>query len=523
LVISACAILLLFVALVGYVAWSLFGTASVPVTVSPETTRITGPLRANGSVDYLAAINKKSSQGVTPENNAAVLIWQALGPAPQDAATRDEFFRELGIPTPPEEGDYFVPLDAFVPVQPELLLQADEADDGPPQEIEDVHDNLDVAVTRPWTREEFPLLADWLQANEEPLAIVIEASKRPRLYAPLFAPQHAEYPCMDAECVTADKSRLLAQALAARAMMRSSAGQIEEAWQDLMAAHRLSRLVMQGPTLVDGLLGIAINKLACATEEAFVDHVTPQYQRLASMQAELDKLPSVVNLVSTLDEYERYVSLDVVGCASVGASNEALGSAGRFVGRPVDWNVVLRRVNDQWDRYVVAMRLPARVKRHSELDAVEQEILENASAVKTVRGTVASLLGSRSTLSRNIADVFVALMLPPLGTVSDIGLRAQMEFDLTRLSFALAAYRADHGAFPGKLDDLVPKYIAKVPDDVFVAGPIQYTTTGDGCILHSVGIDGHDDGVPAVDAADEDASDDLIVRLGSKPPEPRQP
>ena len=40
--------------------------------------------------------------------------------------------------------------------------------------------------------------------------------------------------------------------------------------------------------------------------------------------------------------------------------------------------------------------------------------------------------------------------------------RGLMRFDLTKLAFALAAYRADHGAYPATLADLSPKYVAQI-------------------------------------------------------------
>ena len=53
---------------------------AVQVTISKETTYLTGPLRKDGSVDYLKALNQQFSKGVTPDNNAAVLYWKAMGP-----------------------------------------------------------------------------------------------------------------------------------------------------------------------------------------------------------------------------------------------------------------------------------------------------------------------------------------------------------------------------------------------------------------------------------------------------------
>ena len=47
-------------------------------------------------------------QGVTPENNAAVLFWKAMGPAVISKGYRERYFQMLGIPPLPEKGDYFV-------------------------------------------------------------------------------------------------------------------------------------------------------------------------------------------------------------------------------------------------------------------------------------------------------------------------------------------------------------------------------------------------------------------------------
>ena len=69
-----------------------------------------------------------------------------------------------------------------------------------------------------------------------------------------------------------------------------------------------------------------------------------------------------------------------------------------------------------------------------------------------------------------------------------------MRFELTKLAFALAEYRARHGSYPAKLADLVPKYVAAVPQDIFSGGALHYTLQGDGYLLYSVGPNGKDDG-----------------------------
>ncbi len=84
------------------------------IRVSKETTRISGPLKKNGNVDYLAAINKEKSRGVTSANNAGVPIWQAFGRQELVPELVDEFFRRLGMTPPPENGEYYIELADFL-------------------------------------------------------------------------------------------------------------------------------------------------------------------------------------------------------------------------------------------------------------------------------------------------------------------------------------------------------------------------------------------------------------------------
>ena len=42
------------------------------------------------------------------------------------------------------------------------------------------------ATDRPWRTEKLPLIAGWLAANQRPLDLLVEASKRPRWYRPLI-------------------------------------------------------------------------------------------------------------------------------------------------------------------------------------------------------------------------------------------------------------------------------------------------------------------------------------------------
>ncbi|MCH7727395.1 MAG: hypothetical protein IH991_13075 [Planctomycetes bacterium] len=61
-------------------------------------------------MDYFAAINRIAGQGVTPENNAVVLLWQVLDREKVDESVRDEYFHILGITEPPDDNVLSQPL-----------------------------------------------------------------------------------------------------------------------------------------------------------------------------------------------------------------------------------------------------------------------------------------------------------------------------------------------------------------------------------------------------------------------------
>ena len=73
---------------------------------------------------------------------------------------------------------------------------------------------------------------------------------------------------------------------------------------------------------------------------------------------------------------------------------------------------------------------------------------------------------------------------------------ARTETKNTQLMVALAlrAYKIEHGAYPEKLDALVPCYLQKIPADPFGGGgPLRYKKQGADYKLWSIGPDKKDD------------------------------
>src|SRR5882724_4397934 len=76
--------------------WQLCGP-SPRVIISKETTYITAPLRPDGMPDYKRHVLEAAHQGVTPENNAAVLLWQATWPGELSPPEYPPLCNEIGL------------------------------------------------------------------------------------------------------------------------------------------------------------------------------------------------------------------------------------------------------------------------------------------------------------------------------------------------------------------------------------------------------------------------------------------
>src|SRR5439155_1216061 len=93
----------------------------------------------------------------------------------------------------------------------------------PDEERDRTQNLLQRAMQRPWTPKEYPNLAQWLKANEKPLAITVEATKRSQYFSPLVSPKTDKGPSglLNAHLSGVQKCRDVANALAARAMLRA--------------------------------------------------------------------------------------------------------------------------------------------------------------------------------------------------------------------------------------------------------------------------------------------------------------
>ena len=293
------------------------------------------------------------------------------------------------------------------------------------------------------------------------------------------------------------------RALSIRAMWHLGENRLDAAWQDVLALHRLSRLLSQGYTLVEQLVAIAINGIACDATVRLLDHreLTPEQARL--VQRDLAALPPFANVARSLDQMERAGALNAFMRVGTGGGGEMFSAISGvqdndfgnnvFNVVSVDWNLVLRETNRWYDRLAAAANLPDHAARMAALQQIEADMQQLVAEVRTPTTWLAGVI-SRQQRSQLVSSIMLGLFLPAVNAAVAAEDRANGTLELTRLAAALAVYRAEHGAYPDKLDDLVPSVLESLPVDLYNSKPFVYKRDGDGYLLYSLGGNGSDDG-----------------------------
>jgi hypothetical protein len=405
-------------------------------TVGNDTTYVTGPLDKDGRIDYQTALNERLGKGVTPENNANVLIWKAVGPHPEGANMPAEFFKLLGVPQPPEQGDYFVPLARYV--KETLNLPPGPAADA-------VFEQLTRATRRPWAAKDSPALDGWLTANEKPLAVAVEATKRTHYFSPLVS----KGGLLGALLPAVQKCREVASALAARAMLRAESGAADAAWQDLQACHRLGRLVGRGGILIEALVGIAVDTVAFRADVAFLVQTKPSVQQIEKYMDDLRKLPRPAPPANIVVLGERFMLLENIFLADRHGINylEGLSNGkpknpnplGEKVMEGIDWDPALKSANKWYDRMAAAMRQPDRAARVKALDQIDADLKDRKKQLTDGGELNRKLVGNAQERGQALGDVLVGLLLPAVSKIQTAADRGQQLQDNVLLAFALAA------------------------------------------------------------------------------------
>jgi hypothetical protein len=275
-------------------------------------------------------------------------------------------------------------------------------------------------------------------------------------------------------------ARNMARLNAARAHVALEEGRVDEAIGALEVGFALARMEATQPFLIDHLVGVAIHALMLERVRALLA-THPDSATLDKLSEMMDR-QAVPRDFAAMLEGDRLATLNTAGWVFMDTSRVRWGRFGRsplfdwgrgegvFDGRLGTWVQTRDAINGRFAVFAERLALPP----HERPDAGAEE----PSGLR-----VADLLIPALAKAERSFDFIL---------VDEVGVRAMI---------ALEKHRAERGAYPEKLDELVPEFLRSLPIDPWSGRPLGYrsladgeTVGGFGYVLYSVGGDGVDHG-----------------------------
>jgi hypothetical protein len=494
--VNICLLLVVFAEVVDY---------SKVIEVSKETTVITEPLAEDGLPDYEAYVLKKGFEGVTPENNAAVLLWEVLWPEGVEERYRDGMRAALKLSphideTPklirPNDESLRQKVSEWLVNSYSAHLQDPSRKDEVAAVLQDnpylVQDIIESTRSRVWTSKDLPILAEWIADNEKQFELIVEASRRLKYYSP--PPNFIsleEAGLLQALLPLDQNMRHVARSLATRSMWHIGEGRAWQAWDDMLACYRLANLIGDGSCLMQRMVAFAVAGVADNVTIAALHHGSLTQEQCRKVLLSLQSMPPFPSMVNAFDHFERLSYADAVLAMATGRNN-AMTTKGEDIVDRVDWNVALREGNEFFDRTVSAERIFKRIERVKAFKEIEQEIASRSSEAKSFSSGIAGMF-SHAQRSKTMSSIMLSGIFPSLRQALVAEERGTTLRRLTVMAAALAVFRAEHSSYPETLQELSPDILSKLPVDLYSDRPFIYRRKEEGYLLYSVYENGEDD------------------------------
>lgn len=485
------------------------------ITPSKETTHITAPLDAEGYVDYLAALNLHLRQGVSAKENAAIPLLEAIGVAENNLEVTNLIRAELGMPPWTPGMMQMYSMGDLVKERTASFMDNGVVTDSAAHQAESkrILDQNGPAMERPWKEDDFPEMAEILRRNAASLKVLAEGVQRPKYYRPMVK-LRPEETLVSILLPDVQVAREFARQLAMRAMLHLGHGRVKEAQQDLLTMHRHAALISHGATLIEGLVGIAIDSIAAAGDNRWANHPQVTAADIAAYRTQLQTLPAVANFVDQLDHAERYMGLDVTQAIARGRLTTTAVMNDQYImqsddetkvnlrperfiegliGLSVDWSVAMQTLNRQYDHLIAIAKNTDSLTRDRGLQTIDAELRSSKAEAGSFRSVVSTVLGGNKGRGKNIGNALGQTLVPAVVQVFEAENRVRMRRLTTITGFAILEYRAANGICPTELKDLVPDYLPAVPRDVYTGEPLKYTADGLNFKVYAIGKNRQDD------------------------------
>jgi hypothetical protein len=409
--------------------------------ISSETTRITGPITKDGRIDFFRHLEETyyNNPKIATDENGFRVFTRTFGNFYESAHASREYIEQkyqklgLDINTPPTmkfpESPSKIIFDYY-----SVLGKSDS-----PEIYE-----FEKKLSKTWTLEDAPMLADWIKTADEPLDILAEMIRKPDFICPtIMSSSTKETTLLSIQMPEVQSCREIARVYRTRANYRIANGDIDGAINDIITIYQLGRhLEKDANFIIYRLVGFAIEGIAAAIPiNANPNHPATKEQIKRLLDA-IDQLPPRADWNKVMD-VERAVILDTMQCFFSNGNKpnkilfemigEGLPETNVNMSRlyrlllslPCNQNIVFNQVNEMFD------------KKHNVADK------ELASRISLFDKRLLTSNGRGKIISELIGSLFL-----PFDAAESASVRIECLSNMKHLTLALAMYKSEHGEYP---------------------------------------------------------------------------
>ena len=358
--------------------------------------------------------------------------------------------------------------------------------------------NLVVSKYERATLEQKQVMKKWLADNKNILELVIAGSKKPYYWWEYRGGKNIDE-VMSIHLPNLAGFRRLAYALRWRALTNAEEGRYEDAFDDIKACYRLGQHLKGNKTLVEQLVGIAIEAFAVQQLRGVVSEYRIDSSILDVLQRDFEEIIAdedfvisfVAEKLSMYDEIQRCFTEDRIGRGHL--SLEALR------------RLPLETYSDSLDYYIVERPLSTYLHilftHPNKQQTREMTDCFYAFWDKMARKTPGQLHSETIDIEKEAAEIvgdniLLRLLVPVFSLMSKQEYENKDAIEATLTIIAIIRYNKDTGDYPENLKRLVSAgYLKELPIDSFSDNkPFVYKKTDDSFLLYSIGRNFTDDG-----------------------------
>jgi len=350
------------------------------------------------------------------------------------------------------------------------------------------------------TPEELAGLKQWIADNNNAIEVFKQATNKPYCWWKREAKNNFMF---DILLPKLSEIRKFGYLLRWKAKLAASEDRIDEAIDDVLTCYRAG-MHCKGPrTLVEQLVGMALENLVCNTSFVILQEKEIDSLKLQAFQNEFEKL--IASDTFTVNfEVEKFCFYDIIQRCF---TDNGCGSGHLIAGSVIVWNGDIYIVESNEEivkKYAISLGLAlVMANRHETTEKFEEAYKKIEQWTKTTpwQKHLMNFNADRELSLENVSAVkrirnsFYYSLMPAIGKVIEISCRNKVSCEAAVTMLAIMRYKQDKGEFPETLEQLVEAgYVKELPMDPFSDKALVYKKTGGNFILYSVGKNFVDDG-----------------------------